>query len=402
MRICIIGGGLIGLFSAYYLTEKGYSVEIVDKGDFNQGASFGNAGMICPSHFTPLAAPGVVLKSLKWMFNEKSPFYIRPRLNPSFLKWCLQFFLSSNPTNIKNNTGLLNALLTYSYQLYLDLERSGLQMDLQKEGIILVCNTSHGLQEEITLSHKANALGLKTDVLSSREIELLNPGVEIKAIGGVHYTGDMHLKPTVLVDSLKHVLHQRDVVWLPNTEIIDFKVVQNKITAAISEKEEIIADMYLFAGGAWSNQICQRLNLNYLIEGGKGYNITIHEATPQLHVPLILVEGSVAVTPMGSDLRIGGTMEIAGLDDRIRSSRVTGILNTIEKYLPDYPVSKTKQIKPWFGYRPLSTDGMPMIKKISTLRNAFINTGHGMLGLSLAPASGKLIEEIISSSKHSA
>ncbi|MEO5582119.1 MAG: FAD-dependent oxidoreductase [Saprospiraceae bacterium] len=400
MRICIIGGGLIGLFSAYYLTEKGYGVTIVDKGDFNQGASFGNAGMICPSHFTPLAAPGVVWKSLKWMFNDKSPFYIRPRLNTNSLKWYLQFFRSSNQTNVKNNTGVLNALLTYSYQLYLDLERKGIQMDLQKRGIIMVCNTSHGLQEEIALMHKAAALGIKTDVLNSKEIEMFNPGVEIKSKGGVHYTGDMHLKPDILIDSIKQRLNQRDVTWLPFNEIIDFKVVQNKITAAISKKEEIAAEMYLFAGGSWSNQICQRLNLEYLIEGGKGYNITIHEAAPQLTTPLILTEGSVAVTPMGSALRIGGTMEIAGLDDRIRSSRVTGILNTIEKYLPDYPLSKTQQIEPWFGYRPLSIDGMPVIKKIPTLHNAFINTGHGMLGLSLAPASGKLIEEIISRSKH--
>lgn len=402
MRICIIGGGLIGLFSAYYLTEQGYSVTIVDKGDFNQGTSFGNAGMICPSHFTPLAAPGVVMKSLKWMFNDQSPFYIRPRLNTSFLKWCMQFFKSSNHTNVNNNTGYLNALLTYSQQLYLDLERSGIQMDLQKKGIIMVCNSSHTLKEEIALSHKATALGLKTNVLNAREIELFNPGVQIKSIGGVHFTGDMHLQPAVLLDSVKQILNQRDVTWLPFTEICDFKVIQNKITAAISNKEEIVSDMYLIAGGAWSSQICQRLKLDYPIEGGKGYNITIQEATPQLTTPLILVEGSVAVTPMGSALRIGGTMEIAGLDDKIRSSRVTGILNTIEKYLPDYPVSKTKQITPWFGYRPLSTDGIPIIKKIPTLANAFINTGHGMLGLSLAPASGKLIEEIISSSKQSA
>ena len=395
MRVCIIGGGLIGLFSAYYLTENGYSVTIIDKNEFDQGASYGNAGMICPSHFTPLAAPGVVRQSLKWMLNDTSPFYIKPRLDKNFIYWCLKFFDSSTKKNLSENTGLMSSLLLYSKSLFHELAHQGIEMDLQKKGILMVCHSSHALKEEIEVSHKAHGLGLKTNVLSAREIELLNPGVQINSIGGVHYLDDLHLTPNLLMQSLKKILSHRGVEWVSNNEIIDFKIHQDRILSAIGKTNEVPADAFMLAAGAWSSLLSKKLNHPAYIEGGKGYNITLKNALPNLQVPMILVEGRVAVTPMGRDLRLGGTMEIAGLDDQIRHNRVNGILSSIEKYLPDYPIAKTKDIIPWFGYRPLSSNGMPIIEKIPSLKNAFINTGHGMLGLSLAPVSGKLITEII-------
>lgn len=402
MRICIIGGGIIGLFNAYYLLEQGHQITIVDQGDFTQGASIGNAGMICPSHFTPLAAPGVIRQSLKWMLDDTSPFYVKPRLDAEWIRWCLRFFKSSNQRNVDDNMGLLSALLKYSQHLYVELEDTGLQMNLKKAGIIMVCNTDHTLHEEINLAKKASLIGIHTTLLNTDEIRSINPGVQIKAVGGVHYVDDMHLTPIVLFNSLKSHLTSKGVTWISNTKIIDFGREKNRISVAKASQQEIAADTFILCGGAWSNQLTRALNLPIWIEGGKGYNITIPKASPQLSTPMILVEGRVAVTPMGTDLRLGGTMEIAGLDDSVRTSRIKGILSTIESYLPDYLLADTQKIAPWFGYRPLSSDGMPVIGKIASLENAFINTGHGMLGLSLAPASGKIMSEIISSSTQSA
>ena len=398
MRICIIGGGIIGLFNAYYLIEQGHQITIVDQGDFTQGASIGNAGMICPSHFTPLAAPGVIRQSLKWMWDDTSPFYVKPRLNAEWIRWCLQFFKASTRRNVDDNMGLLSALLKYSQQLYVELEGTDLQMGLKRAGIIMVCNTEHALHEEVDLAKKARLIGINTTILDTEEIRSINPGVQISAVGGVHYVDDMHLTPLVLFNSLKSHLTSKGVTWIPNTKIIDFVRERNNIKVAKAPEQEITADSFILCTGAWSNQLSRALNLPLWIEGGKGYNITIPKASPQLFTPMILVEGRVAVTPMGTDLRLGGTMEIAGLDDSVRTSRIRGILSTIESYLPDYPQMKTQKIKPWYGYRPLSSDGMPIIEKIASLENAYINTGHGMLGLSLAPVSGKLMAEIIAKS----
>lgn len=396
MHICVIGGGVIGLFTAYDLVRQGHTVTLIDQGDFTHGTSFGNAGMICPSHFTPLAAPGIILQSIKWMFDDSSPFYIKPRLSPEFLSWCLQFFKHATRNHVENNIGPLAGLLNWSRDLYRSLDAEGVEMSLEAKGIIMVCSTRHALDEEILVANKANRLGIRTAILQRDDIQRLNPGVSIQAIGGVHYLDDLHLTPKVLMSSLLKILEQNSVQLIPNLEVLDFKTQKNKITHAVSAPGDLEADVFVLAGGAWTGMLSRKLGYPIHLQGGKGYNVTIPNANPILHTPLILVEGRVAVTPMGTDLRLGGTMELAGFNDTIKINRVQGILQTIESYLPDYYLADLNTLTPWYGYRPLTPTGIPIIGPIPNYTNGFINTGHGMLGLSLAPASAHLVTQLIS------
>ncbi len=396
MHVGVIGGGVIGLFTAYYLSQDGHSVTIIDQGDFTQGTSYGNAGMICPSHFIPLAAPGIIRQSLKWMFDSSSPFYIRPRLDVDFISWCYQFFQHASYSHVKNNIGPLAALLNWSRDLYRELDLQKLDMDLKGKGIIMACNTQHALDEEKALAQRAQALGIRTLILSRQELESHNPGVQIRALGGVHYIDDMHLNPHRLMASLIKALTQPHIYWHANTKVVDFEVKNYKINKAFTDHGDIEADAFVLAGGAWTGSLTKKLGHVIQLQGGKGYNVTIPQAQPQMSTPMILMEGRVAITPMGPSLRLGGTMELAGFNDLIRKNRVQGILRTIEEYLPDYKQKSLEQYTPWFGYRPLTPTGLPLIERVPKYTNAYINTGHGMLGLSLAPASGHLINQMIS------
>lgn len=396
MHICVIGGGVIGLFNAYELIKAGHRVTLIDRGDFTQGTSYGNAGMICPSHFIPLSAPGIIRQSIKWMMDSSSPFYIQPRWDLEFIQWCFQFCRHANRQHVQKNIGALLALLSWSRDIFRSSELAGLDMGLQSKGIIMACNTAHALQDEIKVSEKANALGIRTAILSIEDLKKLNPGVTIHALGGVHYLDDMHLDPQSLMRSLINTLRLSDILWQPSTEIIDFYTREGRITHAVSAHQSNEAEVFILAGGAWTGSLSKKLGQSLLLQGGKGYNITIPLANPQLTTPMILVEGRVAVTPMGSSLRLGGTMELAGFNDHIRANRVQGIFKTIESYLPDYKKSDLEKIEPWYGFRPLTPTGLPIINRIPNYSNGFINTGHGMLGLSLAPASAKLITQMIS------
>ncbi len=395
MRVCVIGGGIIGMFSAWYLVRSGLDVCLIDRYDFNEGASHGNAGMICPSHFTPLAAPGVIRQSLKWMFDSGSPFYIKPRLDPEFIRWGLRFFQRANANHVKASIGPLSALLEWSSFLYRELAEQGMDMSLCQKGIIMACKGKHALDEEIRVANRAAGLGIRTRILSSAEIHNLNPGVRFELAGGVHYLDDMHLIPEKLILSLKAGLSGK-VEWLPGREVTGFQRESNQLDRVLTTKGEVLADLFVLAGGAWSGKLARMAGENIAIEAGKGYNITIPVAKPQLVTPLILVEDRVAVTPMDQALRLGGTMELSGINDRVLTARVNGILKAIETCMPDYGMDLTRKIEPWFGFRPLTPTGLPVISQLGGLRNAYINAGHGMLGLSLAPASGKLINQMIS------
>lgn len=394
MHIGIIGGGLIGIFSAYFLNRSGFKITIFDEEGEIPSASYGNAGMICPSHFIPMASPGIIKQSVKWMFDSRSPLLFRPYAEWDFLKWCLSFYFNSSKQNVNDNTGLMSGLLEWSKKIYLELEAKEIIPTIQRKGIIMYTNTRHGLEEEIHLTKKANRLGLETTVLTNKDIADLNPGVEFNGIGGVHYTGDMHTDPTLLMDTMKSYLKDAGVRFI-NEKAERFSSDRDKIKWIKTKNNDFEVDGMVICTGIASTEIAGLFGENLFIQGGKGYNVTISSAAPQLVTPMILVEGRVALTPMGNSIRIGGTMEIGKPNNTVNKNRIDGILTNTEKYLPDYKKADLEKIKPWYGYRPISKDGMPVIKKLDLFKNVYINTGHGMLGLSLAPASGKILNQIV-------
>lgn len=394
-KVIIIGGGIIGLSSAYYLHKSGWEVTVLDKGELTDNCSFGNAGMIVPSHFVPLAAPGMVEKGLRWMFNSKSPFYVKPSLSPALISWGLKFLKSANQRHLDHSAQPLIDISLLSKHLYRELAVTLGDFGLQENGILMLFKTDHTGEEELAMSKEARKLGLDVVDLSPEECRALQPDLELDVMGGVHYRCDAHLSPNVLLPMLTRYLEGQGVQIKRNHEVTHISKTGGKIISLTAGGKEFTADRYVLAGGSWSPGIAKQAGLNIPLMPGKGYSFMVDDVQKNMHIAALLCEAKVAVTPMGEQIRFGGTMEIDQINSRINRNRVKGIVESIPRYFPGIQPELPADKDIWFGFRPCSPDGLPYIGSSAKLGNLVIATGHGMMGLSLGPATGKLVQEVL-------
>ncbi len=396
MKINIIGGGVIGLFCAYYLRQEGHEVHIFDQTAMSDGCSYGNAGMVTPSHFVPLAAPGMVAQGIRWMFNSKSPFFIRPRLDFDLMRWMWLFYRSCKPEKAALGMPVLRDFNQMGKKLYRDFFRkTGLDFKLEERGILMLYQTKAREHEEVEGARLANKLGVKAVVLSPKEVQEMEPDVRVNCLGGVFFPGDAHMHPNFLMQHLKRLLASQGVHFHKNTQVTGFEKQGKKITALLSHKGQFAADQFLLAAGSLTGKLVKKLGVKMPLQGGKGYSFTLKNPPIRPKNATIFLEARVAVTPMGDDLRFGGTLELSGHDGKINMNRVRGILESIPKYYPDMQVPLPRQEEVWHGYRPCSPDGLPYIGKLQNLDNVTVATGHAMMGLSLAPATGQMVKAIL-------
>ena len=395
-KVIVAGGGVIGLCTAYYLNKAGHEVTLIDKGDLKHGTSFGNAGYISPSHFIPLASPGIVAKGLQWMLSSSSPFYIKPRLNMDLIRWALTFWKRSGKSTMERNIPHLNNILHLSRELTSSIRNElGNQFRMEEKGCFMLYKSALTEKHEIELAKEAAALNIETRIFSAKEIQDMEPEVEVNVRGGVLYPIDAHLHPGDLMQTIYDHLQQAGVKFHLETTITGFEKQGRKVTKVLTDKGDFTGDEIVLATGSWLPATSRDLGIDLLLQAGKGYSMTFDAVKKNLHYPAILVDDRVAMTPMGADLRMGGTMEISGIGSPMLMKRVQAIFKAAKNYYPDLPVTFPAQDKIWYGLRPLSPDGLPYIGRHSTYDNIVMAGGHAMLGLSLAAATGKLVEEIV-------
>lgn len=395
-EVGIIGGGVMGLCSAYYLIKEGCRVTVIDQGDLQDGCSYGNAGMIVPSHIIPLAAPGMITKGIRWMFNSSSPFYVRPRLQGSLIRWGWLFYRSSTEKKVQYAIPRLRDISRLSKSLYIDLaEEAGFDFGLTQSGLMMLYKTAAAEKEEAETARAANAAGVEAHILSAAEVQRLETEVQVSVKGGVYFPGDAHLNPNLFIKKLLEYLAAKGVKFIRNTEVIDFGLRHEKVESAVTASGSYAFDEIIIACGAWSPVLTRRLHFSLPLQGGKGYSFNLTDLHKNVRIPSLLIEGKVAVTPIGNNLRFGGTMEIAGIDRSVNMHRVKGITDTIPQFYPEIKINLPPKEEVWSGLRPCSPDGLPYIGKLKSPSNITIATGHGMMGLSLGPATGKLVSELI-------
>ncbi len=395
-HVGIIGGGIIGLCSSYYLRKEGHEVTVIDQTKLKDGCSFGNAGMIVPSHIIPLAAPGMISKGIRWMFDSTSPFYVRPRLSGDLLKWGYYFYKHATQAHVNRSIPALKELSLFSKALYKQMAAE-LPFDFgyQERGLLMLYQTKETAREEAETATIANKHGIEAHVLGANEVQQLEPEVKLNVLGGVYFPGDAHLVPQLLINGLMDSLQKQGVTILGNTSVIDFEINQGQVHKVITNSGAFSFDEVVVATGSWSGALTRKLHLDLPMQAGKGYSFTLPDVARNVRVPSIFLEARVAVTPMGRQLRFGGTMEIAGVNHDINMNRVKGIVNAIPRYYPEMKVDMPAKEDVWHGLRPCSPDGLPYIGRSTQLKNLILATGHAMMGLSLAPATGKLVAELL-------
>jgi D-amino-acid dehydrogenase len=356
--------------------------------------------MIVPSHFVPLAAPGMVALGLKWMWNPKSPFYIKPRFDADLFSWGFKFWQAATRQHVERSGPLLRDLSFASRACFEELAAlPNSDFGLVKRGLVMLCQTQHALEEESKMAEEARRLGVPADVLDAKQTAQLDPNVRMEVAGSIYFPKDCHLSPGRFMANLKQHLTALNVKFLWDTAVLGFARDGGALKAVRTSAGDVTADEFVIAGGSWSPTIAKELGLKLPMQAGKGYSVTVTKPRQLPEICAIFAEARIAVTPMGSSLRFGGTMEIAGLNETINPVRVRGIIESVPKYYPEFKESDFDDIKPWCGLRPCSPDGLPYVGRTQKFENLCVATGHAMMGLSLGPVTGKLISDALAGRK---
>ena len=394
-KVIVIGGGISGLYSSYYLLKEGFEVILIDKGDLTGGASNINAGYTTPSHIISLASPGVISKGLKWMWDSSSPFYIKPRLDFQFLDWAWKFKKSANKTKVEQSIPVLKALSVKSQHLNEELRSSiNFTSHYEKKGLLNVFKTQKAANEELKKAERVKMESLELEVLSKNQVLQLQPGLSNDIIGGVHYICDSHSTPDDFIAKFKRWLTEQGVIFHLNEAVEEIYSNNGKISEVKTNKNNYYADFFVIATGTWTQQLTRQIGLKIPLQGGKGYSLDVYRDLG-INLPTILTESKVAVTPMDGFTRFSGTMEFSGNNSFIRKNRISAIVNAARMYYKDVHITEEEMGNARSGLRPVSPDGLPYIGKTSKYSNMVIAAGHAMIGWSLGPVTGKIVSEIL-------
>ena len=400
-HVLIVGGGIVGLSVAYFCSRKGHRVTLIERGGQNRdGCSFVNAGMLVPSHIVPLASPGMMQLGLRWMWNPESPFYLKPRLSTDLLGWGWRFHRAATQAHVDRAAPVLRDLHLASRDCY--REWAALwnnDFHLVERGMLMLCNTEHGLEEETKAAEYARRLDISAEVLTPSETAKLEPNLRMSIAGSVYFPVDCHLTPGRLMASLAREVERAGVQVSYDTGVDGWRSKGDRIAAVRTnraDRAELAADEYIVCAGIWSKHILRDLGIRIPMQSGKGYSLTLENPASLPGICAIMSEARVAMTPMGSSLRFAGTMELTGLDERIDAARVRGIVKSVAGYFPDITPEHLERATVRTGLRPCSPDGLPYVGRVSKFANLSVAAGHAMMGMSLGPITGKLMAEILS------
>jgi D-amino-acid dehydrogenase len=395
----IIGGGVIGTSCAYYLTERGWTATIIERGAYAQGASHANCGYISPSHVLPLAFPGAIGKTWKMMRQKNSPFYIKPRIDFRLWKWLWHFARRCNQRDMLASAAAIHTILDSSRKLYDELiADESLACEFQTIGCLFAYRDAEKFEhfaEEDELIRKHFQVGAQK--LSADELLAMEPAFRPGVAGAWYYEQDAHLRPDRLMDSWRNVLEQRGVRIHENCSVRGFAKSAARTVAADTSEGEVSGDAFVVATGALTPILERELGCCIPIQPGKGYSITMPRPAKCPKFPMIFPEVKVAVTPFHSGYRLGSTMEFSGYDTTLNRGRLQALREGAALFLQQPYCEPVEE--QWYGWRPMTYDSVPLIGKLPAAENLFIAAGHNMLGLSMAPATGKLVAELVTGEK---
>ncbi|QKJ21781.1 NAD(P)/FAD-dependent oxidoreductase [Poseidonibacter lekithochrous] len=397
-EIAIIGGGISGMCSAYFLHKSGYQVSIFDANKIGVECSYGNAGLIVPSHFETLASPGILKKGLKWMLNPNSPFFLKPKLDLDLLKWIIRFNTFCTTKHVNENKHFLKDINLYSLDLYKQLKQSSdFEFDFKNSGLLMMCKEEKTLKEEQALVKEAKEIGLNAEILNSDDLKKLEPNATFNVLGASYFKDDSKIQPYDFIIAIKNYLEKNGVNIYENCLIEDVNISNGKVVSIVdSSNNDYSFDQYVFTTGIYTSKIAKKFNLNLPMQGGKGFSfITEKNEALDFSTPMILAEEKVAVTPYSDYVRFGGTMMLGVNDLTINDRRINNIRKAANSYINGLEISESSMKDIWAGLRPCSPDGIPYIGRSDSLSNVIIATGHAMMGVSLGPATGKIVSDLI-------
>ena len=392
-RIVIVGGGAIGLMTAYRLAKEGAEVVLVDARATGRGAASVNAGWICPGESAPVPGPGMISKSLKWMLHRDSPLYIRPSLHPDFARFMFGMWRAC--TGPRQREGYLASLelARASETGFEEFRDDGMEFDLRQQGLLLAFSKQESLSSHLANLDVAQRYGLDPKVLIGDDVRVQEPMLTDKVFGGIYFPKERHLDPNKLMQRLDSRLRELGVNVVQDAPVDRVERNGERVTAVRSGDRRFEGDRFLIAAGAWTGKVTALFGNPLPIRPGKGYSVDV-PALP-LRTATNLSDAKVAVTPLADRLRLAGTMEFAGLDEERNRVRIEAILRAPASYFREWRVPPVPQVNPRAGLRPMTPDGLPVIGPLGDLTNVVVSSGHGMMGITLGPGSASAVADLM-------
>jgi len=392
--VLVIGGGVIGLACAHYISRAGRSVRIIEQGKIGSGASPGNCGLVFVSDLVPLCVPGAVRRELFTVLGRSSPLYIKPSFDLGRMFWLLQFARQCRDDHVRHAIRARESILTSSRHLFAELLSAGaIEAEHEQCGVLLVYRSEAAMQGYEWVNAQLKPYGLAAEAMVGKALLDFEPALREDVFGAWHHRADSHLRPDRLLESWRRALLRAGVAIEEDCGLNRFRPSGDHIEAAVTGRGEFSADTYILAAGAWSAPVAGQLGLKLPIQPGKGYSITMGRPAVCPTTPCYLYERRVVATPWPSGYRLGGTMEFCGFDLGLNARRLNALKTAAGEYLKD-PIGHPL-VEEWAGLRPMTYDELPVIGRAPRFHNLILATGHGMLGVTTAPATGKLVAEIV-------
>jgi D-amino-acid dehydrogenase len=389
--VVVVGAGAIGAACALELTRRGADVLVLEQGaDWAAGCSWGNAGLICPSHAGPYATRADIGRAVRWLLRSDSPLGIRPL--PQLVPFLTRLLAETRPGRAVRVLEVSRDMCLRSLEMHRRLVADGLDTGFQQAGLLDVYETEDGFERGRAAASAHRDRGLTLRVLDADEVRDAEPALGPSAVGGVLFRDEAFADPLKYVRAVAAAAEARGARLLAGAEVLDLERTANGVrlttTAGTVEATTVVV-----AAGAWSGRLAGALGRPVPLQGGKGYTVDLAaDGRPPLRRPCMLQESRVAITPLEGRLRMAGTMQFAGLDERIQRPRLDGVQAASRRMLPawaDAPV-----VSMWAGLRPCSPDGLPYVGWLHPGR-VLLATGHAMLGLTLAPLTGTQVANLL-------
>ena len=391
----IIGGGVIGVCAALYLTRQGKRVTLLEKKRLCAGASHGNASWIAVHMIVPTAAPGVLGQGIKWMLDPGSPFYIKPRANLDLVRWLWQFRRAAAEKPMLAGTDIMNRLNRAGLRLFKELDSEGLAFDFAQRGLLHLHLSEKkrkaGLKEMAFVAD----YGVKAELLGRAGLEELEPHLKPGIESGIFYPDTAHLRPDKFVQAVGDLAEKEGATIVEGAQVTGFEFDNGHISAVKTNIGHYSGIDVVLAAGAWSAPLAKLAGETILMEPAKGYSITASRPSPGHgpQRPISVDDYKLAITPFGTDFRFSSTLELAGFDPSINQKRIAVNREGLNRVFDGFETLNIKET--WSGYRPLSADTLPIIGRSEQHRNLIYATGHGMMGITQGPITGQMVTDIV-------
>jgi D-amino-acid dehydrogenase len=393
--VLVVGGGVIGLSCAFTLRQRGYEVTVADSGELGAAASFGNGGWICPSLSGPVPGPGVLANSLRWMLRPDSPLLIRPGLSPSLWSWLLAFARRCNQADFLAGLRAVAGLAASSSRLFAALQAAGVDFEFHQQGLLFLFRSLKAAREEMGALLLMEEFGCPPATwMEAEQLAGFEPLAAAVPMVGILAPDDKHVRPETLTAGLIAWLAAAGVRLLPEMAVDHLRLANRHVISAVTRGgDELEADAFVLAAGVGTRYLGGAIGVSIPLIGGKGYSLTYESCAPLLRHPVYLSEAKVAISPYDEGVRVLGTMELGSRTEAVSQSRLDAMVRACERYLPG--LNFVGEPRPWAGMRPMVPDGLPVIGGTSAAANVVVATGHAMLGITLAPATGEMVADIL-------